>query len=240
MLSWAAKRKLLYGGVVIALFGTALVLFAAAFFYPKPANPVCDGPCPTAGALSPIVHWTRVFRVREGVYSAVAYVENPNINIVAHNVKYTFKLYDTDNVLVYEIHGQTYIPARKAFGIFEGAIPVGSRLPTRAVFRFDEQPVWQPVVAISPELNINNQSLSDEQSAPKLQADIVNPSVADVNMTIEVIAILYDASGDAIASSKTIVDRLSSNQPNRLTFTWPEPFRSKVERIEILYKTPLI
>lgn len=249
MVSWSAKRKLIYisGAILVFLFALALPTFFISYKAPSCSDGVknqgelgvdCGGPCSVlckSEALPLIIRWQRAFRVKEGIYNAVAYVENPNPDSGIARIPYIFKLYDTDNVLIYERRGETFVPPKKVFGIFESNLTVGNRVPARAFFEFLGSPLWRREYVSEPALAITNKSLSGEESVPRLQASLENRGLSPLH-DIEVVAILYDEGGNSVASSRTIVDKVDKNSAAPLVFTWSEPFIFSIAKIELVYR----
>ena len=80
---------------------------------------------------------------------------------------------------------------------------------------------------------VSNIVLSNEETSPRLSAILKNNSlftIPDVN----VVAILYDALGNAVSVSRTYLDVLNPEEVADLNFTWPEPFPVKVVAKEII------
>ena len=131
MVSWSTRRKSLYiiGTMLVFLFALALPVWFVTYKAPSCTDGLknqgelgidCGGPCSLlckAHALDPIVRWQRAFKVKDGVYNALAYVENPNLDSGVRKISYRFKLYDSGNLLIYERQGSTFIPPKKIFGI---------------------------------------------------------------------------------------------------------------------------
>ncbi|MCR4311284.1 MAG: FxLYD domain-containing protein, partial [Candidatus Taylorbacteria bacterium] len=187
-----------------------------------------------AEALDVIVRWQRAFRVKEGVYNALAYVENPNLDSGAREVPYRFKLYDADNVLIYERKGTTFIPPKKVFGIFESTINTGTRVPARTLFEFLTVPVWEKTFAVTPSLSIGDKVFSAE-GIPRVTASLVNKSEKTV-YNVEVVVVLYDSADNAIATSRTVVDRIERGESTPLVFTWSDELTLSPSRIELIYR----
>lgn len=249
MLSWSVRRQIFFLTVII---GAVLLFIAAPAFLVYYRWPTCGdgkqnqgeqgidcgGPCPMLckrETLDPVVRWQRAFKIRDGLWGATAYVENPNLHSIAYRVPYLFKFYDERNILIYERRGTTFIPPRKTFAIFESGILTGERIPTRTIFEFLKLPEWQRTSSDEPPLIISDRVLSAEEGSPRLTAVIHNQSLVSVG-TAEVVAILFDEDDNAIAASKTVINDLSKGQTEPLTFTWLEPFPRRVVRIETLYR----
>ncbi|MDO8510330.1 MAG: hypothetical protein Q7S15_01770 [bacterium] len=252
MASWATRNKLKYLSI---LLGFLLVVIGVPLFFILTSPPSCsDGKrnggesgtdcggsciklCP-AETPEPIVLWQRFFKVAPGVYSVAAYVENINSSAEVKSVGYSFKLYDSNNILVTERRGRTFIPPHKIFTIFEGGIGTEERLPTRAIFQFTESFDWERSEYIDPPIEIKNKVIRNETTAPRVEVTVYNPTVRTLSL-LEVVAIVYDTSDNAIGVSRTIIDELESNDEHTIAFTWPAPFAGAVARVEILHRLPL-
>jgi hypothetical protein len=182
-----------------------------------------------------IIHWQRSFKVKGGVYNAVAYVENPNFDSGVSSISYRFKLYDEDNVLIYQREGKTFVPPRKIFGIFESNLLTGARVPARTFFEFSSIPVWKKTTTVEPALVLAGRPPVDQQTSPRLVATIENRGLDPV-YNVEVVAIVYDEMSNAVATSRTIVDVVGKGSVVPITFTWPEPFAVSAVRTELLYR----
>jgi len=246
MLSWAMKRRTLYlGGLVLTLL---IIISIPAFFlfYKQPtcsdgehngdeAGVDCGGSCALFcpfQVIEPSIIWSRAFEIKDGVYSAVAYVENPNTNAATEEVNYNFELYDNKNILIAERKGRTFLPQGTIIPIFEGGITVGDRMPARTFFDFISVPRWYRVENEVNPLRISDKSLTGENTSPRVSARLSNTSVRDVS-DIEVVATIFNALGNAIASSRTIVDTLQKNESIDLVFTWPKPLTKELEACTI-------
>ncbi|MCR4310974.1 MAG: hypothetical protein NUV54_00150, partial [Candidatus Taylorbacteria bacterium] len=88
MVSWSTRHQFFYisGAILFFLFALALPTLFLTYKAPSCVDGVqnqeelgidCGGPCSVlckAEALDVIVRWQRAFRVKEGVYNALAYV----------------------------------------------------------------------------------------------------------------------------------------------------------------------
>jgi len=241
MISWSTRRKAIYFGIVSAIFLVVIAVPLFFFLYQEPtcsdghkngdeAGVDCGGSCSILcnfEAIDPIVVWNRAFKVVPGIYSAVAYIENPNINSEA-NVGYEFKLYDEKNVLIATRANTAFIPKNKVFAIFEPNISTGTQIPRRVDFQFTQKPVWSRSIPESSDVLVTSKVLSDQDTKPRIEARIENRSSSPQSY-IEVLAIVYDDKENAIGASRTFVDNLSSGQSQNVTFTWPVPFETKEE-----------
>ncbi len=247
-MTWASQRRTLYIAGVIAFFLVVVGVPVAYWYFSTPAT--CSdgiqnqgetgvdvgGPCLTldARALQPYaVLWTRSFRVRDGLYNAVAYIQNPNSGAGVPAVSYTFSLYDSQNILIAERQGTTFIMPGGVTPIFESAIDTGNRIVAHTYFEFTDPLVWKKMQDTASAISIDNKQIADVSTAPRVTAQALNTSVNDI-VGPSFVAIVFDPSGNAFAASQTSVTRFVAGTSALLTFTWPEPFGSSVGRVDIV------
>jgi hypothetical protein len=250
-MSWAQRRKATY--IISTLFVFA-VIFAIFLFSVLSKAPTCfdgkqnqgelevdcGGPCNIlcrAQYSNPVViwgpRWAKV--LSSGMYNFLTYIQNPNIGAGAYNVSYFFKVYDKNDVLLYQKTGTAYVPPNNIFVIFEDNISLSDKVPTRAKFEFTGNPVWQKMDSMESSITAVSKNLINEDTKPKLLVTIRNTTLKTIE-NIESIAILYDENNNAIAFSKTKVDSIDKDSTVDIVFTWPEKFEQKVVRIDIVSK----
>jgi hypothetical protein len=246
---WATKRKFIY----LSGFAAVLLICLAipvAFWLRQPPTCTdgllngtergvdCGGSCPRlceGEALPPTVLWQRAFRVAPGYYNLVAYIENANVGWAAHNTRYSFKVYDTNGLLIIEKRGVATILAHQTFPLFAQIVSTGSRIPGRVVIEFPENFVWRPEKNLSENLKISGKILSRKDSTPRVDAILENKTVKVFN-NVEVVAIVYDAAGNAVGASRTLVDSIGKEERLPIVFTWQEPFFGTISRVDIIPK----
>ena len=86
-------------------------------------------------------------------------------------------------------------------------------------------------------LEVESRVLSNEDTAPRIDAEIKNKSFGDI-FDIEVITTVFDSNDVAIASSRTVIAILEKQSSKLITFTWPQEFSSPASRIEIVPQAP--
>lgn len=247
---WALKRQFLYSLVVILFVGGLGFLIIYPYFNKAPTcmdgkqngtetGVDCGGSCVRACTLQLdkiSVLWSRAFRVVPGRYNAVAYLENKNENTAINKITYRFRFADKDNVYIGKREGETYVPPKGKFAVFEPAIDVGNSIPVYTTFEFTENPVW---ISVSKEqieqlkVFVSDIKLENESTEPKLTATVRNSSLYRIP-EISFVVILYDAMGNAINASHTYLDVLLAEQKSDISFTWREPIEIKVVAKEII------
>lgn len=232
---WSFRRKAIY--LVVAIFALLLVTVipAVLLFYNQPTcfdgrqngdetGVDCGGSCSilcSAEVSTPTILWSRVFRVTDNIYSAVAYVENPNINSEA-TARFSFRVYDANNILIATREGQVFIPRNKVIAIFEPNISIATGTPARTLFEFDGPIEWHRVAGSQPNITVVEKTLANTER-PRVDAVVHNESVETVGQ-IEAVAIVYDNRANALGVSRTFIDSLSPGASRQITFTWPQPF----------------
>jgi hypothetical protein len=250
MASWGAKRKTLYVVVSIILAGGIVAALFFGVFYKKPtcfdgkqngteSGIDCGGACRKvceAESVAPKILWARAFQTSPGVYNVAAYIENQNINSTAKDVPYIFRLFDEQNILVYERKGKTDIEQNNSFVVFEPNINTGNRNAKYAFFEFEKAPNWQRVSAeiATKDLKIRSQKLEENTTPVRFEAIILNSSFESIS-DIEAVAVLYNAEGNAIAVSRTVLDGIPAEDEITATFTW-NSLPERATRYEVILR----
>ncbi|PCI30559.1 hypothetical protein COB52_01525 [Candidatus Kaiserbacteria bacterium] len=244
---WARRRQTMYaGGIFLFLFFT-ITPYILITSYDKPTcfdgkknqgevSVDLGGPCTLLDESTVIPHtilWARTFEVRDGFYNAVAYIENPNQEAGVKDAVYQFKFYDAQNVIIGERFGRVSVPPGKVFPIFESRIDTGKRIPVRTFFSFVNDFAWEKMQDSARGITINNTRISNANTSPRIDADVRN-NLFESRKNIVFIATIFDSNGNAIASSRTLVERLKADEKKTIAFTWPEGFSSDIARIDIV------
>lgn len=246
-MSWASRRKT---GYLIGVFLFFAIPASVAGFLWWYQAPTCfdgvlnqaefsidrGGPCVLLDerALTPYsIIWTRPFMVRDGLASATVYIENPNASAGVMNAPYRVRLYDDNNVLVGEREGNTPIMPGAITPVFEGGIPTGSRTASRAFFEFIDPLVWERLTDRSVLIEVRNRRAEKPDVAPRVVAEVINRhSSGFENLTL--VATVFDAAGNAFASSQTVIPYFEGKERREVMFTWPTPFPRAVARVDVL------
>jgi Mg-chelatase subunit ChlD len=194
----------------------------------------CGGSCNRICSFevaTPVATWARSFRVTDGQYNAVAYIENTNRIAAAPKISYTFGLYDEQG-LITERKGTTILPPDSVYPIFEAKITTGSRIPTQTFITLDPVDVWLPAETGRDQFTITDRKLSGADDTPKLEAKIRNNALTKAD-EVEVVATIFDASGNALTSSRTFIDDFAPRSEATAVFTWPEPIAKTVRSCEV-------
>jgi hypothetical protein len=247
LMSWGTKKR----NFILTIFFSIIFLLVAfisfVVFY-KPPNCFdgkqngnetgvdCGGDCEllcSEQTLDPMVHWVRYFKIAEGYYSVLAYVENQNFNAGITNIPYLFKIYDDKNVILSERNGYITLNPREIMPISETNLHTGELDATRVSFEFLEDFIWKKMEKRETVLIIKDEKLQFDGEVEKITAAAINSSLDDIKKVIFVV-IVYDVDNNAMATSATLIDEIKSNEQLSLLFTWPREFQKQVSRFEII------
>lgn len=182
------------------------------------------------------VLWSRTFEVIPGRYNIVAYFENHNRNKAIKKIKYRFRLSDKDNIYIGKRDGETFIPASGKFVIFEAGVGVGNSVPIYTTFEFTETPIWNNISENKLDqlkVLVSDIKLENQNTSPHLSATIKNNSLFTIP-EVNVVAILYDETGNAVSASRTYLDVLTGEEVENVNFTWPKPIPGNIIAKEII------
>ena len=256
MSAWAARRRvyLLTTATILTVFSA---VFAVIFFSYHP--PTCDdgiqngsefgidcgGACPnecTIPPTRPLDLWTRAFPLADGVYAAVAYIENQNSELYVPDVQFEIEVYDEEGESITRASRRTPIMPGGVTPVFVPHIVTKEREVSRATFRFVTPPVFEKYN--NPyKLSFSNVRLDAEK--PSVDAVATNTGRSRLR-EVEFIVILYDADNVAVAASSTVHSHIDPGESRNLAYTWVHPitlrqgqcpggicFRA-IERVEII------
>ena len=234
---WAKRRKRIYTSVAVGVLIVVAGVQGFRLFYEPPTcfdgrrnggekGIDCGGACERvcAADVAPlVVQWVQYFKIRDGEYSVVAHIENPNGNVGVRSLPYTFKLFDSSGNIITEVAGVSYALPAESFPIFEGPLYITSE-PARVEFEFAEEPLFVQSERSEEILFIENSTLSSSETAPKISTLVRNTSIRALR-DVNAFAVVYGGGDTPVAVSKTDIGYLASGARERITFTWPDPFK---------------
>jgi hypothetical protein len=191
----------------------------------------CGGSCKnlcTSDTLNPVVLWSKIFNVSGDVYTAVAYIENPNTNSLNLKAKYQFSIYGEDGRIIITKDGETSIPKGKKFAVFESGLVIKNSKPKTADFKFLSFEPWQKDMTKDPDIDVKYSSLISTTTTPRVTGTISNNSLESIH-SLELAVFVLDGNENVVAASNTFVDNLVKRTTQDFVFTWPKPFNLGVE-----------
>lgn len=245
MRMWAFKRRLEYGSYVFAFFALVLTGVYFSYFYSPSscfdneqnngeAGTDCGGACVRICAfeVTPLkVVWAESFKVFPDQYNALAYIENKNKAAATPELRYTFRLYG-QNGLITERTNTTIIPPDSVYPIFEGRIKTNGEEVIRTEIELDDPELWLPATIGRGQFVTQNFNLIGADLTPRLNVKVSNVELTEAK-NVEVVATIFDASGNPLTASQTFVDIFAPRSDEDLVFTWPIPIAKTVRSCEV-------
>lgn len=196
----------------------------------------CGGACARYCVFeveAPRVLWTDAFKIIDGQYNVVAYVENGNTAIGSESIPYTITLSDSAGVIV-ERSGQTALPPNGTYPIFEGRVMTGTRVPTKVAITLNraDDVVWLPAHLDRSAFVLKKRDLADADSKPRLTTEIQS-TVLDETQSVELVATMFDSKGKPLTASRTVVEYFKGRATEEVVFTWPEPIAKTLRSCEV-------
>jgi hypothetical protein len=246
-MSWGTHRRNTVLFTLFLFIGLPTALISFWIFYDKPScldnkqngselGVDCGGTCEllcTNQVTEPVALWERYFRVSNGVYNILAYVENPNPAAYVHDAHYIFKLYNEDNTLIAEKKGVTSIAPKSVRPVIENNISTFEQVPTRITFEFEGELTYEQTEPKDSIVLIKDEYIENEKTSPRIKAKIQNLSLKTIQ-DINVVVLTYDVFDNVLGTSETFVERLNPEEIRDIVFTWPQPFADDVTRIELI------
>ena len=247
MSSWSKRRRTLYAIVVIVILVGAVIIPAFLIFYRSPTctdgklngreqGIDCGGSCQRlcqSSFLPASPAWTRFEEVAPSLYNVAAYIVNPNTEGEATDAPYRMTLYDSRGVPITETTGIVTLPPHRNTLAFQGAISVSKRIPTKVLFEFIGAPNWHRKIDPLTRLSIGEKKYSEDSSGSSLTVELTNTDVLPL-AGLAVYTVLYDAEGNSLGFSKTILDEIPAKGTVVAPFTWQINREGKVTSIEVL------
>ncbi len=249
IIPWRSRRKLLYSGgftlaVLFFLGGITWLIWPSPTCFDGRMNGEeegvdCSGPCtPCLKEIRDIsVLWTRFFKGKEGVYDIASLIENPNVVAGLPLIRYQFKLYDANNIVMAIREGGTFINPGEQKIIFETGVTIGQRAPKYVYLEFEKEKKWKYIQKEKFPLSTVKKDFVNFPT-PRITALIRNESLFDVR-DVFVSAVLYDEFGNVQGVSSTKIDLISPEEDEPAFFTWSVPFEKEPATIEIFATTNL-
>ncbi len=246
---WGLKRKMIYTLAVLAFIGGIIFLILRSYLSVDPtcfdaklngdeSGIDCGGSCELVcrdDTRDIIIEWARALPVTDTVYNLVASLQNQNVHAGIRRVAYEFKAYDSKNILIAERRGYTAIGPNQRTAIFEGTVDMGIRVPYLTTFTFLEPLVWHETEDRFAKklLTIERETWTQLESSPKLTARVRNNNAFDI-VDVNVVVIAYDGSGNALATSQTVVESIPQGSFKDVAFTWPQPLQATPIKVDII------
>lgn len=232
--SWAFWRRMEYGvgtATFCVLVG-ALIYFLNFYVPPNCFDNIlngdetgldCGGGCVRICAVDvmpPQVVWAKSFKITDGQYNAVAYVENKNQTAATPALKYTFQLLNNGQ-LVAERSGITVLPPNSAYPVFEGRIFTdGEQEVTDTNIILEPAEMWLPASVGHDQFRSVDIELTNADERPRLNVKLENTALRNAE-GVEVVATVFNDVGVPVTVSQTFVEEIYARSTKDIVFTWP-------------------
>lgn len=239
---WAFKRRTQYGFGFFTVWTLVGVLIYYANFYQPPScfdqvmngserGVDCGGSCVqicAADVLPPQVVWVKSFKIVDGQYNAVAYIENANQSAATPRLDYTFQLVNEGGVVA-ERSGWTVLPPNSVYPIFEGKVyTTGEAEVTDTIITLQPSKLWLPASVGRDQFRSIDIKLTGADERPRLDVKLENTELLPAK-DIEVVATVFNDAGDPVTASQTIVDEIAPRSTENIVFTWPNSIAKTVK-----------
>ncbi|MCA9362618.1 hypothetical protein KC906_04535, partial [Candidatus Kaiserbacteria bacterium] len=178
----------------------------------------CVQICP-AQVLPPRVVWAESFKIADGQYNVVAYVENPNQTAATPELHYTFTL-KSGGAVVAERAGTTILPPNSVYPIFEGRVFTdGDADIDETLVLLDTPDLWLPASTGRDQFRASDIKLTNADERPRLDVDLENTDLRTAE-NVEVVATIFNERGEPVTASLTLVDKFEARHTKEIVFTW--------------------
>jgi len=229
MLTWAQKRQLVVSIIILA--GAIFVLgglFVFLFGGQGTNEEILRG-----NDFS--ILWSRFFKLREGFVDLAALIENPN-DLSAGKFRYSFKIYDENNILITIKEGESYAGPKEKFVLFEPNVAVFQRTPSRLILDIENM-FWEKTSTKEiPIIDVLGAEKFLEDIFPRLVLTVKNSSQKSYQ-NIETTVVLWNGEDEIVGASRTIISGLGIEEEKAVTYTWPEAITG-VLRVEAFFRLP--
>jgi hypothetical protein len=212
-------------GVVIVRYGVELVLLRQYGQEALVAHPAFNDP----DQLS--VSKVNIITNPNGTLSAYAIVKNPNLDLGADDLGYTFNFMDSSGAIVYTTSGSTYLLPDQQRWIVVPRVDSQASI-TKAELKF-EDPVWQKKLNL-PEVELRmNEPYSYQQDSPLAtitEGSVINNSPYGLRQ-VSLVLVLYGAGNEVIGVTSREEFTLKPYERRAYIVQWPGIARAEVTRL---------
>jgi hypothetical protein len=253
-MSWSSRRQFGILAALTAIVAVPVVLVATYLLWERPTcddgirngaeqGVDCGGSCAlvcTFEANPIVLSWVRAFEVSPGRYNVVAMIENPNSAARADGLRYRMRILDDVGVAVAEREGVANLDPQSVLPIVEIGLDTGERRARRAEFEWLDEPRWERADSEPRVVAVVDESIVAQGPEPRVEATVQNIGVLPLGR-VAVVVVAYDVEGNALAASRTWVERLASGESKEVVFTWPAAWPAEATSLEVMpvYDAPV-
>lgn len=164
-----------------------------------------------------------MFPVIDGIYTAVAYIENQNETFYVPSVQFEITLHDQSGSIIARSSEQTVVQPNGITPIFVPFIETGEIVPTDVSFRFVDEPQFVATKESQTFTIVDVVIETPDIGQPEVHAMVTNTGSRIVK-DVDFVVIIYDEDGVAVAASRTFEEDMQPGESRNLHYTWVQPF----------------
>jgi len=251
-MSWAGNQRLL---IIATILFVVLTVLSVILVLTLPKEPSCSdgiqnqdengidcgGSCAylcNADLAQPSTSYIRTLE-QHGRIDVVALIKNNESSAHVKNAKYVVELYSPEGALLVTYRGEIDLPPGEEVPIFIPGIAPTGLVVGRALLTFEKDSLmFTRGGALRTLPRADAVLLSGTEDAPRISAHLFNPGARALE-DLTVIVVVQDTEGNIMAASQTLVERLSAQSSEEITFSWNEPFIAAPGPVEIRAVVPL-
>lgn len=243
---WAFWRRVQYGGGFLAFW---LVVFSGVYFvyFYTPSSCFdgeqnngetgvdCGGGCVricAADVFPPQLQWAESFKIVDGQYNALAYVENRNPIASTPALEYTFTFKDEAGDVITTRSGSTILPPDSVYPIFEGRVMTGGREIASTELTLEPAELWLPATIGRDQFVSSAINLTSVDESPRLSASVDNTALTEAK-DVEFVTTIFSRDGQPLTASQTYVDVFAPRSREEVVFTWPRPIAKTLRSCDV-------
>lgn len=196
--------------------------------------------CETADLKNIEVLWAETVYGRDNFYDSAAQIKNPNQNYGSGKINYNFKFYDSDNNLIGQQKGETYILPNQLK--YLAASKIESPEPIKKTELLFEPIEWRKLNDYQPpQLAVSRKeyfSPQPGQGQSQVNGLVINETNFDFD-EIDIDVFLFNSEHKLIVLNTTRVNTLLAGQERHFTVFWFEPLKEQVVSVEAEAETNL-
>jgi hypothetical protein len=248
-MDWSTRRKLGFFAAFFAFIAIVVVILAIPFFNKKPTcsdnkqngaelGVDCGGACQylCAESVEPLqTVWVRAVPSGPKRVTAIAYIRNENKTAGVMNAPYKFTVYDSEGKVISIKEGQTQIPANGSIAVVTGQIDIGERKVQSAIFEWTAPLYFSTLSenALASNIETVETKIEKGQASTHLSATLKNTTRLSYK-NIPVVVILYNKDDNTVLASRTILDKLGTEEQADVYFSWNLVLQEEISKIEVI------
>jgi hypothetical protein len=203
----------------------------------------CGGPCAylcSFQVAQPVVRFAQPIASSLGRTDVIAYIDNSNPAAAAKGVGYQVTLYGSNHALIAQSSGTVDLAPGATVPVFIPGLFSGQQQATQAFLTLTPASInffSAQKSSLIPE--VGSPSLSGSVNNPRIQATLSNPSTEVPLTDVHVVATVFDASGNVITASATVIPSIPASGQATALFTWNAPFARPPARVDVIPLAPL-